>query len=257
MTKIVVSFSGGRSSAYMAYRLLQSEPRENLVFVFANTGKETPETLDFVNDCDVRWQLGVHWIEAVVHPEKGDGTTYRHVTYETASRKGEPFHAVIQKYGLPNNNFPHCSRELKEVPIRKFCHDLNEPYRMAIGFRIDERGRMSRKKAEKDHWIFPMIDTFPTTRKMVLDFWKTMPFDLRIQDYEGNCDLCWKKSRAKRLRLLLEKPEIATQWIEWENESEYRFDRLDVPITELIRLANLKDVQLAMDFQERDCSCFA
>jgi hypothetical protein len=33
------------------------------VFVFANTGKERTETLDFVK-CDKRWDLGVKWVEA-------------------------------------------------------------------------------------------------------------------------------------------------------------------------------------------------
>lgn len=53
---LMVSFSGGRTSAYMARDLqLNYSDKYNLVFVFMNTGQEHEETLKFVNECDVRW----------------------------------------------------------------------------------------------------------------------------------------------------------------------------------------------------------
>ena len=48
----VISFSGGRTSDYMLWRILQSNnglPSDAKV-IFANTGKEEEATLKFVND---------------------------------------------------------------------------------------------------------------------------------------------------------------------------------------------------------------
>ena len=62
----VISFSGGRTSAYMLWRILQSNggglPEEAIV-CFANTGKEEEATLQFVRDCGKNWNVPIHWVE--------------------------------------------------------------------------------------------------------------------------------------------------------------------------------------------------
>ena len=54
-----ISFSGGRTSAYMLYKVLQAHqmslPDEAIV-CFANTGKEDEATLRFVQDCSERYR---------------------------------------------------------------------------------------------------------------------------------------------------------------------------------------------------------
>ena len=82
---IQVSFSGGRSSAMMAKIMVDNYTNDELIFTFANTGKELPETLDFVNDCDKAWNLNVVWIEYCPINK------FKVVDYESASRDGLPF----------------------------------------------------------------------------------------------------------------------------------------------------------------------
>ena len=36
----------------------------DIVIVFANTGKEDEGTLQFVHECETRWDLPIVWVEA-------------------------------------------------------------------------------------------------------------------------------------------------------------------------------------------------
>lgn len=82
---LLVSFSGGQTSAYMS-ALLKEHSRNRLIFVFANTGQENEKTLEFVDKVDRAFDLGVVWVEADVKP-KGIGTKHLIVSFETASRR--------------------------------------------------------------------------------------------------------------------------------------------------------------------------
>ena len=191
--------------------------------------------------------------EAKVNPEKGKGTTYTITDFGNASRKGEPFEAVIKKYGLPSKQFPHCTRELKQRPIKAFLRDLGIDHQMAIGIRADERHRINYDNRQWGDLCYPLADLVPVSSQMVIDWWKKQPFDLELKTYEGNCDLCWKKSRRKRLTLLLERPELAQWWNEMEfkhGEGEYLFDQREgLSIIEQIKLSK-KPFKKAVDDAE-------
>lgn len=238
---LVCTFSGGRTSAFMGL-FLQTYPKYkdfDKLYIFANTGKELPETLDFVNKCDKEWNLNVVWVEAKINQQKGDGTSYTVVDYETASRNGEPFEAMLQKYPMPNNFASNCTRELKDRPINKFVKSLgySEVY-TAMGIRYDEQHRKSNFANEKNI-IYPLIDDIKVDNSFVRNWWDNQTFDLGIKDYQGNCDLCFKKSKRKRLTLISENPSIAKWWKEMEErfgtDKIPRFDlRTNKSIEELI-----------------------
>jgi len=181
---IVVSFSGGRTSAYMSWWLKEHMSHlYNFVFVYANTGQEHPKTLEFVNNVDKFLNMNLVWVEAVVH-ESRTASTHKVVTYETASRNGEPFEEVIKKYGLPNQSYLHCTRELKLHPIHDWIKvNGYKGCRQALGIRYDEYRRVKNDK----NYIFPLANIVRTTKQDVLDFWKRQPFDLDLEEHLGNC----------------------------------------------------------------------
>lgn len=210
MKRLLVSFSGGQTSGYMAKVIKEAyEDRyDEVIYVFGNTGEEDERCLRFVDRCDREFALGVVWVEAVVHHGSRKGTEHRVVTFDTASRHGEPYEAHIQKYGIPNMAFPHCTRELKYRPIHSYAASLGwTDYETAIGIRTDERRRVS-KGATADKIVYPLLDWFPSDKQDVNSFWEDQSFSLGMQEHEGNCRWCWKKSDAKLLRLMTENPAI-------------------------------------------------
>ena len=195
MKDLVVTFSGGRSSAFMSKWLLDNMSHVfKFHFVFANTGQEHEKTLEFVNRCDLEFGLSLVWLEAVVDPEKGKVTKYKIVSYETADRKGTPFEDVIKKYGISNKEYPHCTRELKLRPVDQWEIDnnLNHASR-ALGIRSDEPKRIKRK----DKVFYPLVDLISITKPEILKWWRSQPFDLNLPEHLGNCTWCWKKSLRK------------------------------------------------------------
>jgi len=142
-----ISFSGGRTSAYMLYRVLEAHQMslpKDCVVCFANTGKEDEATLKFVNDCSVNWNVPIVWLEYQMTENVKD--RWRQVTYETASRNGEPFEQMIQsKKFLPNSVMRFCTTELKIVPIKHYMASIGyQEFDTFAGIRADEPKRVSK-----------------------------------------------------------------------------------------------------------------
>ena len=85
---VLISLSGGRTSAYMLHQIVKSNggiPHRCKV-VFANTGREMPQTLDFVQEIGLKWNVEVTWIE---YDRKDNKVCFKVVSHNTASRNGE------------------------------------------------------------------------------------------------------------------------------------------------------------------------
>ena len=208
--KLLVSVSGGETSLFMAIWLwLHKQDEYEMVFVFANTGQENEETLIFLKKCAEYFGINIIWIEADVKDGKGNGTRFKLTDFENASRNGEPFEAVIKKYGIPNTSFLHCTRELKMNPIKAYAKSIwgKEKYYLAIGIRIDEFDRMNANK-DKLRIIYPLIakEMQPMTKPMINFWWKQQPFRLELKGYQGNCITCYKKSDKKLFQIAKENP---------------------------------------------------
>lgn len=218
-----ISFSGGRTSAYMLWRVLQSNgglPAEAVV-CFANTGKEDEATLEFVRDCSEEWSVPIAWIE-----NREDDQGYELVNFDTASRNGEPFEALMRKRKLlPNPMTRFCTQELKIRAMARHLRDLgmvdtvSEGERFAwIGIRADEPRRVAKVTRDRA----PLAAAGVTAQEVGL-FWRSQLFDLKLPNHggktmHGNCDLCFLKPAAQVQALIAEKPERATWWARMESE---------------------------------------
>ena len=204
-----VSFSGGRTSAYMCWWMLENKADDyEFIFTFANTGQEHEKTLEFVDKCDKHFGLNLVWLEAVVNPEKGKGTRHKVVTYETASRNGEPLESIVRKYGLFNaQSYPHCTREAKLAPMNSYRKQLGLGGSLfAVGIRADEIDRMSPSAMEQG-LCYPLITMTQATKPQIIHWWSEMPFDLEIPNHMGNCITCHKKSNRKLMTIAKHEPE--------------------------------------------------
>lgn len=219
---IVASFSGGRTSGYMTKLLLDKyRDTHQVIVTFANTGREDPRTLDFVHNCDVHFGFNTVWLEAVVHHGEKKACTHRVVDYASADRDGRVFEQVIQKYGIPNVAFPYCTRELKLNPMKSYLRSLGlDPLQVptAVGIRMDERRRVSKSEGMA-HVMYPLIDEWPSDKQDVLDWWEDQPFDLGIEEFEGNCKGCFKKSYAKHFQQIDKDPSA----YDWHREMEAKY----------------------------------
>lgn len=220
--KLKVSFSGGATSAYMAKRIKDSLSHLfELVFVFCNTADEDEKTLIFVDRCDREFELDVDWLEAVVHEEFGKASTHRIVNFETASRKQEPFIEVVKVYGISNEDFEPCNRELKLNPMKSYMKSigwLEGDYYTAIGIRKDEKVRLH-DTAIAGGILYLLADLWPIDKQDVNDYWEDMPFQLGLEEHQGNCKTCWKKNLKKLFMVYAEEPEA----FEWRHEMEVKY----------------------------------
>jgi 3'-phosphoadenosine 5'-phosphosulfate sulfotransferase (PAPS reductase)/FAD synthetase len=212
----------------MLWRVLQSNgglPSEAVV-CFANTGKEEEATLRFVRDCGEHWNVPITWVEY-----RNDEAGYAVVNYETASRKGEPFEAIIKKRQyLPNPVTRFCTVELKIRAMHKHLRSLgwheSDGWDQMVGIRADEPRRVAKIRARpspetvKETMVLPLADAGVSVND-VQDFWEWQLFNLELPTYKGrtlagNCDLCFLKPSNQVLSLINEKPERAVWWARME-----------------------------------------
>lgn len=224
----VVSFSGGRSSAFMLRKMLDAYGGalpDSVAVCFANTGLEHAETLEFVRRCGDEWGVHIHWLE--YDPNAAYRT--RVVDYQNASRHGEPFAALNGKRSyLPNVVSRFCTVELKIRRIKMFAkHTLGfSRWYSVVGLRADEPRRVERQRRRaaerRDEGIpaIPMADA-GITKADVGRFWSTNAFDLNLPTVDGvtllgNCVGCYLKGKRKLTEIFGQTPQVAEWWIEQE-----------------------------------------
>lgn len=286
-----VNVSGGRTSMYMMRRILDEGPIDDGVFfAFANTGRELKETLDFVDECERQWGQKIYRLErrgtqdVQVMPSAFDRLLAD--KYEAYGRRG-------QTPVLPGPVARYCTIELKRTPAERFMVDMLGPcaeYDSVVGIRADEPSRVARlrERASESRPVYPDGDESwmhpecsVAEHKMraaslprvsydyvlpladdgvveadVLKFWKSQPFDLELEVFEGNCDHCFMKSTWKRHECLRRRPALAEVWIADERKFGTPYRRSGQTVAEQLKAATVRLPLLdRMDDSLGDCLC--
>lgn len=231
----VISFSGGRTSGYMLRRILDVGLKPDVHVIFADTGKERDETYDFIRAVADQWAVPIAWVH----------------------RPGYFTQLITDRSYLPNPVMRFCTQELKIRPMRDYmlAHGY-EHWTNVVGIRADEQRRVAkmREAAEKriERWDIelPLADA-GVTEADVMAFWAAQPFDLHLNQFEGNCDLCFLKGPKKRQQIMRDRPDLAVWWVEQEERIGATFRR-DCP-----SYADLRKQQdlFAFDGDLIECQC--
>ena len=220
-----ISFSGGRTSAFMLYKVLEAHDMslpEDAIVCFANTGKEDEATLKFVHDCETHWNVKIHWLEYTPEEPK-----FRVVDFKSASKNGEPFEALINaRKMLPNVRSRFCTAELKIRTMSRYTKHLGwDSYANFIGIRADEPRRVAKMRpdSKREDTVMPLAMA-GISKADVMQFWSTQSFDLELpvingETIAGNCDLCFLKSMPKIMTLVKQNPEKAVWWAKQEENA--------------------------------------
>lgn len=276
----LISFSGGRTSGYMLKHILDAHGGtlpDDVHVAFANTGREMPETLDFVQECSDRWGVRIVWLEFDAEAEHKT----RIVSHNSASRDGEPLAAVLWTRNMPANPVMRfCTIDSKIKRLQAYARHIAgfETWQSVVGLRHDEPQRVAkqlrRHESGKDGKSFGVpampLDIAKVTKRDVAAWWAKQPFDLRLENVGGktplgNCDLCFLKGAATIVGILRDRPDLADWWIKQEQRFEstkrpgdFAYFRKDRPsYAELLRLSQDQGDLLTFDPQEEslDCAC--
>lgn len=223
-----LTISAGRSSGLTLRMTLDRNDGlpADAIPMFCNTGKEDEASLRFVRDMAERWSVPVVWLEY------REGGNFAIVNFDTASRNGEPFEAVIRQRGgvLPNPVARYCSSEMKTRTMHRYLRSIGfEEWDTFLGIRADEPVRVAKFRANphpetKDETVRLPLAEVDITAHVVGEFWRNSPFDLGLPNMNGktmhgNCDLCMLKPAHQVFSLIAENPARAIWWAAQEQKA--------------------------------------
>ena len=210
----VVSFSGGRTSAYLCKIMIEIFGRENVDFIYMDTGAEHQKTYDFIRNVNREFGLDLVCLRGDFNQPLGKGHQYHIVDIENIKPDLEPYRTMVNKYGTPSAASGWCTSRMKEETHDKYCDDNygKGNYQTWIGIRADEPKRLG--GVGKSDSLRYMSEVTDAEKYDVLKFWSKMPFDLDIDEWLGNCVFCFKKSNLKLAAAQRDEPELYIKWLE-------------------------------------------
>lgn len=215
--KNVVSFSGGRSSAYLVHEV--QKIHSDADFIFMGTGAEHPKTYEFVKNIVKYWGIKLTYLRVVVNPELGQANSYREITLDELTQDLQPFRDICYKYGTPYIHGAFCTRTMKLEPFERYCKDNygKGNFQTWLGIRADEPKRL---KPKDGYSYLANISDFD--KHDVINWWKNQPFDFDLPEHLGNCVFCIKKGINKIALVTRDEPKMAEDFINLINDPNVR-----------------------------------
>jgi len=212
--KKVVSFSGGRTSAYLCKLMIDTYGKENVDFIYMDTGAEHPKTYEFIKNVNEFLNLNLICLRGDFNQPLGKGHKYKVVNIASIKSDLSPFTEMVNKYGTPSISGKWCTSRMKEETHDKYCNDTygKGGYQTWIGIRADEPKRLTGVGKRND--LRYMAEITDAEKKDVLEFWAGQPFDLGVDEWLGNCVFCFKKSNLKLAAAQRDEPELYLKWLD-------------------------------------------
>lgn len=229
--KHIVSFSGGRTSAYLVHLMEQKRINEgwDVEYIFMDTGAEHPKTYEFIRNIANNWNVKITCLKALVSQEMGVGNNYQVVDIKSVGWDLATMRQCVRKYGGFTNNRPYCTDKLKTIINTKYKRDNfgRGSYTTWLGIRADEPRRIKHtsenvglsKNPENIRYLAEISDF---DKSDILQFWESQDFDLEIDEHLGNCVFCIKKTDAKVALAQRDEPELFEQWNSLVNAEDVR-----------------------------------
>lgn len=219
--KHVVSFSGGRTSAYLVHLMEQRRKVEgwDVSYIFMDTGAEHPNTYEFVRNVSRHYRVEIICLRVDVNPTLGKGNSYKVVSISDIRQDLQPWKDMLKKYGVPYYGGAFCTDRMKLGPFTKYCNDKfgKGAYTTWLGIRADEPKRLS----ERDGIRF-LAELSNFDKSDVVDWWSKQSFDLGIDEWNGNCVFCMKKSNLKLAAAQRDNPGHYIDFLEMLSSDEVR-----------------------------------
>ncbi len=232
--KKVVSFSGGRTSAYLCKVMIDTYGRDNVDFIYMDTGAEHPKTYEFIKNVNEFFGLELVCLRGNFDSPLGTGATFEVVSVDSIGCDLAPFKSYARKYGTPTVAGANCTSRMKEETHDKYCNEKygKKGYETWIGIRADEPRRL--KGVGKRIDLRYMAEITDAEKPDVLAFWAKQSFDLEIEEHLGNCVFCVKKGANKIALAAREEPELYSQFLGLIDEANDREDLTKKPPKEVM-----------------------
>jgi len=204
--KHVVLFSGGLSSAYVAYLVLQEQPKQDVILLHTPTYSEN-------HDADTFRHRVARYLGLPI-TEWGDGRNL--------------WELIEDNNCIPGQFIPFCTKQLKQQmkeQFYKYLDSIGEDYIEYVGFGAEEWRRVQKAQARAEkigrQVNFPIFDRkIPSSeiRRIITEEWR-IPLPKAYEDLNhNNCIPCFKAGKDAWRVYWSKYPEQFSKAMEYEEK---------------------------------------